>query len=155
MIIILALVLWTRRKAKKSKYRKSGAVDLADNDDDEVSHNRDSSNPQALPEFYQPEPFLVPDPTESTRHSMSDRRMSTLTGTGTSDVPDGVASQSQGTRKSPLGPSVLRPVNIFQHDDAPDQEEDGAETIELPPAYNKIKAVTSSSTGEGSGSTEP
>lgn len=70
-------------------------------------------------------------------------------------TPDGLlgagSSQSQGTRKSPLGPSVLRPVNIFQHDDAPDQGEEGAETIELPPAYNKIKTA-GTSTAEGSGS---
>lgn len=40
-------------------------------------------------------------------------------------------------------PPAFRPVNIIQHDDAGPQEGQGIEpeTIELPPAYNKIKSV--------------
>lgn len=59
----------------------------------------------------------------------------------------------------------MRPVNIIQHDDAGDAPEDeGHETIELPPAYNNIRkgprastvSVTDSNTGDTSyGTAEP
>jgi hypothetical protein len=51
----------------------------------------------------------------------------------------GSAGGSSHTRKSPLGPQHLRPVNIIQHDDAGPEQDATQETIELPPAYNKIR----------------
>ncbi|KZP26925.1 hypothetical protein FIBSPDRAFT_1040424 [Athelia psychrophila] len=112
-----------------------------------------------LPQFYQPEPFLVADPTlsgsqagdHSQGRSSYDRRQSThtsseggpLLGMGMGHAPSGSISTSTGTRKSPLGPAPLRNVNIIQHEDAGEEEDGGEgagdETIELPPAYTHIK----------------
>jgi hypothetical protein len=98
-----------------------------------------------LPQFYQPEPFVVPDPTTESSHgytSDGERRPSMQSSTDLlrSGTPDlhGVMSASGGSsRKTPFGPPQLRPVNIIQHDDAGPDE--GAETIELPPAYTNIR----------------
>lgn len=124
----------------------------------------DGAQTTELPQFYQPEPFMVPDPTSAGSHSghgddnyqdSSDRRQSTQTSTtgellrsGTPDpnmlgVGAASTSGSNNTRKSPLGPTQLRPVNIIQHDDAGPEEQEG-ETIELPPAYTNIKKPTGS-----------
>lgn len=68
-------------------------------------------------------------------------RASTVTdliGSGTSEslLHPGATSLSGGSI-SKIPPPQLRPVNIIEHDDAgPDQ---GIETVELPPAYTKIR----------------
>lgn len=117
-----------------------------------------------LPEYYQPEPFVLPDPTTAssthdgssppgTRPSGSarqstDRRESFLS-TTTSDnagggyLRAGSSVPSTSARKSPAPPS-FRAVNIIQHDDAgladqPPPPEQEPETIELPPAYTNIR----------------
>ena len=53
----------------------------------------------------------------------------------------GPSSGSGQTRKSPMVPEQLRPVNIIHHDDAGiiDEADHILETIELPPAYNNIR----------------
>ena len=56
---------------------------------------------------------------------------------GTPDLLGVVSASGGSSRKSPLGFQQLRPVNIIQHDDAGPDE--GAETIELPPAYTNIR----------------
>ncbi|TFK72491.1 hypothetical protein BDN72DRAFT_792505 [Pluteus cervinus] len=65
-------------------------------------------------------------------------------GVGGASAPGGGSSTGAGGRKGAMKP--LRPVNIIQHDDAgptprpePSGEQDEPETIELPPAYSKIR----------------
>jgi hypothetical protein len=98
---------------------------------------------------------MVQDPTAASllgheRNESYDRRQSSQTATSIdflrSGTPDphglavaGTTSGSTQTRKSPLGPAQLRPVNIIQHDDAGDADEGDPETIELPPAYAHIR----------------
>jgi hypothetical protein len=66
-----------------------------------------------------------------------------------SPTPDASGS----TRKSAAGPSMLRPINIVQHDDAGPPEEaahgEESETIELPPAYTNIKKPAGTPRGSG------
>ncbi|KAH8101119.1 hypothetical protein BXZ70DRAFT_1007516 [Cristinia sonorae] len=167
--LILLFIFW-RRRSKFHKQQKAGAVDLLRQDDDDEPHPETSQ----LPRYYQPEPFIVPDPTVvSSSHGEStappsalrpldarDRRFShnSATSAGTS-TPDG---QSAGTstymRKSPP-PPVFRPVNIVQHEDAgPGENDEPGETIELPPAYTNIKskAVQRETPGsDASSGTEP
>lgn len=70
-------------------------------------------------------------------------RASTVTdliGSGTSESllhPGAMSVSGGGGSISKIPPPQLRPVNIIEHDDAgPDQ---GIETVELPPAYTKIR----------------
>lgn len=151
--LILALIFW-RRRSNFHKQQKDGPVDLLREGDDDDHHEAGQ-----LPRYYEPEPFMVPDPTVASSSagdpSMSaynapsaslrpsgERRASHYSGTeaGRSATPDGVsAGGSTYMRKSPL-PPVFRPVNIVQHEDAgPGEDEEHAETIELPPAYTNIK----------------
>lgn len=144
--LCLLALFFIRRRRFHDKRRSQNTVDLLHGD----TEDGPSSGRSDLPQFYQPEPFVVPDPTvQSSSHghmSEGDRRASMQTSTTTdllrSGTPDphGAASTSGGssnTRKSPMGPSQLRPVNIIQHDDAGPDE--GSETIELPPAYTNIR----------------
>ncbi|KAJ7108474.1 hypothetical protein C8R44DRAFT_636338 [Mycena epipterygia] len=109
-----------------------------------------------LPQFYQPEPFMVTDPTtgrsslggltsDGRRTSATDTEGRPFSGLGSesrSGTPD-PSSMSSSTRKSqPM--RQMRPVNIIQHADAgpstaalPGEEE--PETVELPPAYTNIR----------------
>jgi hypothetical protein len=144
--LLVALCFLRRRRVDDKKTRP---VDLLQGDAEDPPPNSRSE----LPQFYQPEPFLVTDPTIRSSsydggYDSHDRRQSTQTSTtttdfrrsGTSDILGfGMSSVggSSHTRKSPLGPQHLRPVNIIQHDDAgPDETQ---ETIELPPAYTNIR----------------
>lgn len=140
--LCLIALFFVRRHRFHEKRRSQNTVDLLHGDaEDGPSNGRGD-----LPQFYQPEPFVVPDPTIESSHdytSEGDRRPSTQSSTDLmrSGTPDllGVMSASGGSssRKSPLGLPQLRPVNIIQHDDAGPDE--GAETIELPPAYTNIR----------------
>jgi len=151
-LLVLAL-LFIRRQRVRKQAEKERPVDLLQDQD----RDSDEAHP---PQYYQPEPFMMPDPTvASTAGAPStagglrpsvDRRASRISGTtaeGSSaagglraPTPDASASGSTGTRKSPAPPS-LRPVNIIQHDDAgpPEPPADEPETIELPPAYTNIR----------------
>ena len=139
---------------------KERPVDLLqDGDGDGHDHVGDNR----LPEYYQPEPFVLPDPTVASTHESSapgtrpagssrvsgDRRESFLSTTTTDAygaggyLRHGSSVPSTSARKSPAPPS-FRPVNIIQHDDAgpsdePPPPEEEPETIELPPAYTNIK----------------
>jgi hypothetical protein len=109
-----------------------------------------------LPEYYQPEPFNVPDPlqaahTDDDGRTSDGRPLSGYTTTSRTGTPDllgfgsaGVtgSTTSSGGRKGPL--RQMRPVNVIQHDDAGPSEnvplaEEEPETVELPPAYTNIK----------------
>jgi hypothetical protein len=107
-----------------------------------------------LPEYYQPEPFNVPDPMH-TAHTDDDgvtsdgRPTSGGYTTSRSGTPDllglgsaGMSTTSSGGRKGPI--RQMRPVNVIQHDDAGPSEtaplaEEESETVELPPAYTNIR----------------
>ncbi|KAH9899276.1 hypothetical protein C8Q73DRAFT_663041 [Cubamyces lactineus] len=159
--IALALViLFAVRRQRYKQGTKERPVDLLqDQDNDGPSDGRP-------PEYYQPEPFVLPDPTVvSSTHESSvagtapyaaglatrastDHRQSYLS-TSTSETgltglrPPASSAPSTSTRKSPMPPS-FRPVNIIQHDDAgpsepPPPPDDEPETIELPPAYTNIR----------------
>ncbi|KAI0760160.1 hypothetical protein C8Q74DRAFT_205963 [Fomes fomentarius] len=162
-IAIGLVILFATRRKRFHKHQKERPVDLLqDGDDGAIGDGR-------LPEYYQPEPFVLPDPTApSTTHDGSvagtrvagtprasgDRRQSYLS-TSTSDNTGygggflragGSSAPSTSARKSPVPPS-FRAVNIIQHDDAgpsdqPPPAEEEPETIELPPAYTNIKSAT-------------
>lgn len=110
-----------------------------------------------LPEYYQPEPFNVPDPLQMTRTDddggMSEGRpLSGYTSTSRSQTPDllglGLGSAGMSSTTSSTGRKgairQMRPVNVIQHDDAGPSEnaplaEEEPETVELPPAYTNIR----------------
>ena len=154
-VVVLAafilVLIFFRRRSKFNNQTVERPVDLLRQDDDD-----NLPETTQLPRYYEPEPFIVPDPTiastsgdptvynapSASLRPSGDRRFSHYSGTsaGRSTTPDG---QSMGTstymRKSPL-PPVFRPVNIVQHEDAGPGDDEPAETIELPPAYTNIKS---------------
>jgi hypothetical protein len=110
-----------------------------------------------LPEYYQPEPFNVPDPmhaahTDDDGRTSDGRPMSGYTSTSRSGTPDllgfGLGSAGAGSTTSSGGRKgalrQMRPVNVIQHDDAGPsmplaQEDEETETVELPPAYTNLR----------------
>ena len=151
--LALVAALWLFLRWRRSHKAKTGRpVDLLQ-EGEHIDHD------PALPQYYRPEPFIVPEPTVSSttgpettmasglRPSM-DYRLSQYSAT-TGDGPGGTGTTRSGTpdqsstymRKSPAPPS-FRPVNIVQHEDAGPSEgvsDIEPETIELPPAYTNIK----------------
>ncbi|TFK82081.1 hypothetical protein K466DRAFT_314592 [Polyporus arcularius HHB13444] len=159
-IAIALILLFVMRRRRFHQSVKERPVDLLqDGDGDGDGRVGDGR----LPEYYQPEPFVLPDPTAPSTHDSSsapgtrlsgsarpstDRRESFLSAT-TSDnagggyLRAGSSAPSTSARKSPAPPS-FRAVNIIQHDDAgladpPPLPEQEPETIELPPAYTNIR----------------
>jgi hypothetical protein len=113
---------------------------LQDDEDGNVSN-------QDLPQYFTPEPYLVPDPTiggTSEAASIRHRPLSTMTTTDTPRplTPASMTNATTTTRKT-AQPAQLRPVNIIQHDDAGPNEGSAGEpeTIELPPAYTNIRSA--------------
>ncbi|KAL0960026.1 hypothetical protein HGRIS_011674 [Hohenbuehelia grisea] len=156
--LILVLIFWRRSQRKqRGAQTKERPVDLLQGDPEDDARG---GQPGELPQYYQPEPFMVPDPTVdgSSHAGGSDgfddrgRPLSGATSTSRSGTPDilgfsgAMSSTSTGTRKT--APRPLRPVNIIQHDDAGPSEAapkvDDPETIELPPAYTNIRPNPSS-----------
>lgn len=145
LAVVGVLALLFIRQRRRQQHPAAHGVDLLP----EVAQR----DPEQPPEFYQPEPFIVPSTagTEENggisvgRLTMSDvgRRYSALsttdqsesvyaTTTGTSGnmlaVGGGGRSTSYGpssNRKSPTGLPVLRPVNFVQHEDAGELPEAG------------------------------
>ncbi len=98
-----------------------------------------------LPHYYAPEPFLLPDPTVrgmSEAVFAQDRPLS-ISGTGMVGVQCPQTPTTTTTTRKSAASSHFRPVNIIQHDDADLNEgssgEGEPETIELPPAYSKVR----------------
>jgi hypothetical protein len=184
LLIALLVLLWFfRRKSKQQKRFKERPVDLMNaeyEDGDEPSHVNNgiagaagSVRRNELPQYYQPEPFMVPDPTLTmdshsvtntedleARRPLSGATSSFYTRATTPDGGGGVGgsgvSGSGYERRKGGPPRAMRAVNIIQHDDAgpslppPEGEKDGEEpvTIELPPAYT---ALGRGGAGAGSG----
>ncbi|KAH8833888.1 hypothetical protein DL96DRAFT_1578732 [Flagelloscypha sp. PMI_526] len=152
--VSLFLIAWFFiRKRKESKVQKERPVDLLVSDD----ADEDPNAPSRLPQYYEPEPFMVPDPTvASSTDGHTDYRTSFALSSSRSGTPDPYSAATSTSHSGPKKPPMraLRPVNIIQHEDAgPD-----AETIELPPAYTNIKPsashqslLTPEAGGSGSG----
>jgi len=150
--LLVGLFFMRRRRFHSQEKTHTAAVDLFRDGDGEDGALTGGNNGSDLPQFYQPEPFMVPDPTVISAHERNSygHRQSSQTATSIDFLragsPDqqalggtGSISASTQTRKSPLGPAQLRPVNIIQHDDAGDEGDETQETIELPPAYTNIR----------------
>lgn len=112
-------------------------------------HDDEDGNlsPQDLPQYFSPEPYLVPDPTiagTSEAASTRDRPFSMATlDVPRPQTPASMTNATTTTRKTAT-PAPLRPVNIIQHDDAGPSEagdDQEPETIELPPAYTNIRSA--------------
>ncbi|EIW55324.1 uncharacterized protein TRAVEDRAFT_130820 [Trametes versicolor FP-101664 SS1] len=148
----LVLLFAVRRQRFHNKGTKERPVDLLQDQD-----NEGAAGDGRPPEYYRPEPFLLPDPTvASTVHDdagrpSADHRQSYLSQSSTSETggaagvlrPPPSTAPSSNTRKS-AAPPTFRPVNIIQHDDAgpsepPPPPAEEPETIELPPAYTNIR----------------
>ncbi|PCH35288.1 hypothetical protein WOLCODRAFT_27769 [Wolfiporia cocos MD-104 SS10] len=144
-LAVLFLLFMRRNRSKKTQKERS--VDLLQEQD------RESDEGQ-LPQYYQPEPFVLPEPTapstvsgsdeEAGMRPYSERRESLLVGEGMRPgTPGGSSALTGRSNKSRMPPS-LRPVNIVQHEDAgpPMDPGEDLETIELPPAYTNIRHTT-------------
>ncbi|KAI0090344.1 hypothetical protein BDY19DRAFT_887690 [Irpex rosettiformis] len=153
-LILLGIFLWRRHRFHQQQEKRP--VDLLNEDD------APDGNP---PQYYEPEPFVVPEPTVGTssaaetstvagapRPSVDHRQShySNLTGERSATPDQSAVSGSTYFRKSPAPPS-FRPVNIIQHDDAGPSEA-VPETIELPPAYTNLRAGPKSADEEGESS---
>ncbi|KAF9467943.1 hypothetical protein BDZ94DRAFT_1210476 [Collybia nuda] len=160
---IILVLFFMRRRSKHSRRQKERPVDLLNADEGDESPTSGpggrTSTRNELPEYYQPEPFMVPDPTIRSSYdgtgatSSEGRPLSGYTSTSRSGTPDLLGSVYGGTGTSGAGSSAggrkgafrpMRPVNVIQHDDAGPQEpaggaEEEVETVELPPAYTNIR----------------
>ncbi|KAG6900476.1 hypothetical protein C0993_010195 [Termitomyces sp. T159_Od127] len=155
MIICLLLFFFARRSRVAQQHREKQAVNLLIVDEgDETPAAAGGNSRNDLPEYYQPEPFTVPEPTIASTYdedfggtNSEGRPLSGYTSTSRSGTPDiqssyGGGSTTTGGRKGYL--RQMRPINIIQHDDAgpsmpprpPDEE---VETVELPPAYTNLR----------------
>ncbi|KAH9479131.1 hypothetical protein JR316_0007710 [Psilocybe cubensis] len=168
-LIAIVLIIWFLRKKQKTQKRfKERPVDLMNADDDDGDESAPSGRPRTneLPQYYQPEPFMVPDPTingsiaetsddPESRRPLSGTASSFYTRDTRATSPDPTASllgfgmtagSSTGQERRKGVPRPMRAVNVIQHDDAgpslPMEDKDGEdepETIELPPAYTAVK----------------
>lgn len=174
-VAIIGLVLLffhRRRKHHRNTGTRPMKPDLIDPSEDQPPRDERAG-------LYEPEPFIIPEPTyaDSERHSLHSTQdgapprtsMTTATGgapgparagsrlsiTTMSELGGGPAPSSQGTRKTGMPPTSFRPVNFIQHDDGgeidPTSNQE-AETIELPPAYTDFRNKTEAS-GSGAGAT--
>ncbi|KAI0349209.1 hypothetical protein OH77DRAFT_1507547 [Trametes cingulata] len=165
-IAIALVLLFAVRRQRLHKGTKERPVDLLQDQEGPSTDGRP-------PEYYRPEPFVLPDPTVASTHAAGaglaasaarpsgDRRESYIS-SSTSETGGaglrvaGSSAPSTSTRKSPVPPS-FRPVNIIQHDDAgpptvPPPPPEEPETIELPPAYTNIRREEEAAAG-GTGAT--
>ncbi|KAG6896394.1 hypothetical protein C0992_008603 [Termitomyces sp. T32_za158] len=154
MIICLLLIFFVRRSRVAQQHREKQAVNLLIVDEgDETPAGAGGNSRNERPEYYQPEPYTVPEPTIASTYdedfggtNSEGRPLSGYTSTSRSGTPDIQSTYGGGStttgRKGYL--RQMRPINIIQHDDAgpsmpprpPDEE---VETVELPPAYTNIR----------------
>lgn len=173
LIAVLLLFYFLRKRQRERARHREKPLNIIDQDEDGDDSEPNDHRRNDLPQFYQPEPFTVPDPTiagstadtdsiSGSRRPLSDGTMTTSWYTSQRPgTPDGSAVLGAGTATSRKGapPRMMRPVNIIQHDDAgpsypppPPPGEDEAETIELPPAYTALKTPESQGPPAASGS---
>jgi hypothetical protein len=139
LVSVGLLAFWFVRRRPYSALSQQRPVNvLQDDEDGNEGHD--------LPQYYAPEPYLVPDPTirgTSEAASTHDRPISMSSVTADGQRPQTPMTTTTTTRKTAPIPQ-LRPVNIIQHDDAGPSEDSGQaepETIELPPAYTNIRQL--------------
>lgn len=137
IIALVLLIIFLRRRNRFHKQQGEKPVDLLHSDEGDERPTRGAE----LPQYYEPEPFIVPDPTvasDSGRGSTDGRPVSQVL-SDTSGPYGGTSTN--GGRKGPM--RQLRPVNVIQHDDAGPSEplvaDEEPETVELPPAYTNIR----------------
>lgn len=143
-LIITLLAIFCMRRRRFQKANKERPTLFNDHDDDAPGGRREH-----LPLYYEPDPFTLPEPTDSgadqSTGPSNDRRQSDLTYVTDNNgraTPDGGTALTGNSRKSPIPPS-LRPVNFILHEDAgPSRTTEGEEpeTVELPPAYTNIRS---------------
>jgi hypothetical protein len=141
IVIIILVALFFFRRQRQRQSGKERPVDLLQGD--ELGEDNQGARPE-LPQYYQPEPFIVPDPTiagSEDGDQAHNRPLSMMTSSAGHDGFLGAAAPtmtgSSSGRKSAAGPRQFRAVNVIQHDDAGPSEqpkEDEVETVELPPA---------------------
>lgn len=167
LFVIVLLGIWYWKRKQKQQRRTKERPDLLnvdDDDDDGEASRRRPARPNELPQYYQPEPFMAPDPTRTSHEGtvLSDERRPLSGGTFNTEsfytratTPDQLGhsgshagdlmsggTSSNGGRRKGGAPRPMKPVNIIQHDDAgpsangPGQDE--PDTIELPPAYTAL-----------------
>ncbi|KAJ7634795.1 hypothetical protein FB45DRAFT_909876 [Roridomyces roridus] len=138
--LLVALFWMRRRRLRKTEKVRPDLLPGEEEDDEDVG----TTPGGGLPQYYQPEPFMVTDPTAgraSAEGFLSEGNRTSTFSESRSGTPDPTTTMSTATRKSaPM--RQMRPVNIIQHADAgpsspPGDEE--PETVELPPAYNNIR----------------
>ncbi|KAG6918356.1 hypothetical protein DXG01_015005 [Tephrocybe rancida] len=157
LVVIGLIFLFFVRRSRVDKNKEKQPINLLNSDEGDESPAGPASgnNRNDLPEYYQPEPFTVPDPTIASTYeedfggnTSEGRPLSGYTSTSRSGTPDLLSSYGAGStttgsgRKGPL--RQMRPINVIQHDDAgpseaPKPAEEEVETVELPPAYTNIR----------------
>ncbi|KAI0029127.1 hypothetical protein K488DRAFT_14057, partial [Vararia minispora EC-137] len=134
--IFLAWFLLFRKRRRTAAYNKERPVNILQDDEDDAGGRGGGE----LPQYYEPEPFLAPEPAAATDHEsvLSDGQSAAGRRPGT---PAGLTDITTSSRKTAM--PRLRPVNIVQHEDAGPSAapgEDEPETVELPPAYTHIRS---------------
>lgn len=117
---------------------KEKPVDLLQGDEGDNGATRE------YPQYYQAEPFVMPEPTDSSQAGHGQGRPSAAESSRrdshiTSNPSE--ASPSDPSTKSAAGLRQMRPVNVIQHEDAGPgiSEEPQGETVEVPPAYTNLR----------------
>ena len=142
-MVLLAWFLLFRKRKQQANYNKERPINILQDDDEGDQPHGD------LPQYYEPQPFTVPDPTvvsttdaASTRGDNMSERMPLRPGT-----PAGMTDITSSSRKTAM--PRMRPVNIVQHEDAgpsgPPAAEEQPETVELPPAYTNLRTAPAAS----------
>lgn len=162
VVLIAALILlylYFRRQAdnRRRSLAKERPITIDDEDEEESPGSQNRYRPNEQPQNYQPEPFLLSEPSVYDGRTSSDalsmgRPLSGYTTTSFSTevlgsmygygVGGASAVPSSVSRKGGA-PKPMRPVNIVQHEDAgpsePPPPPGEPDTIELPPAYTNIR----------------
>lgn len=173
MFFLVLLFFYRRDKHHKNTGTRPMKPDLIDPSEDRPIARQD----QELPQFYEPEPFIIPDAITTAdtaslhsahegqrRHSMSTvtgvagghaRTPSRMSVTTASEIGGMGAASTSGRSKSGMPPSAFRPVNFIQHEDAGDvpAADQEPETVELPPAYTDFRNKAGDASGSGTSGT--
>ncbi|KZV63632.1 hypothetical protein PENSPDRAFT_677941 [Peniophora sp. CONT] len=141
-VVLLAWFLLFRKRKQRASYNKERPVNILQDDDDDQPRGN-------LPQYYEPQPFTVPDPTvASTADATSVRDGTSEGGALRPGTPAGMSEVTSSSRKTAM--PRMRPVNIVQHEDAGPSAAPAAdeqpETVELPPAYTNLRAAPNAST---------
>ncbi|VDB88919.1 unnamed protein product [Peniophora sp. CBMAI 1063] len=143
-VVLLAWFLLFRKRKQQANYNKERPINILQDDDEDNQPRGD------LPQYYEPQPFTVPDPTVASTTDAASTRGDNMSERGAlmrPGTPGGMTDVTSSSRKTAM--PRMRPVNIVQHEDAgpsaaPAAEEQ-PETVELPPAYTNLRAAPGAS----------